>query len=728
MRGLLGAFLLAPALAAALVVPDVQIEDWEGAISSRPVAAHDRAVAYLGVVVPQASDVQSPDEDRLLQFKLEVLSSEQACGFGNVTLDGQVLPQTLDGNFPSGTGPISTAQQNIVTGSWSFHCIKINGLPDSQLMKFTVDAIDGEIVQDVGFSILFRQAGQVSIMNIETDLSIPDDVVANPNPEGLRPVKEMDEPYFDVEEEVAELEYLWSQLREIKYLIHEKEKALAHHGNRQHVSDLKDCDSLKCVVKAFAQHAKNAAHDLYGKVRGEFDEEEDEFGHPHFKHPKFPKFKNPFKGGKNHTCGPPKHGKGNHTLPHPPWKKPHHRPLPVCRYPHPRFHHGPPPFHYGPPPFGRPHGMLHGGPGAHHGPEDRPHPHHFMPTPNDFEWPSPKHHWNHPPPPPEDAPDMPLPDFDGPQPHHHEESPEFDGPHHHQGPPDFDAPPPSHHEGRPGREGPHHHENPPDFEGLSRHHGGPPDFDGPPPHHEERPDFEAPPDFDGPPPPHHGNHPPPPPPPEFEHEGGHMGPPGPPHRNGLVKALIITKFTAIGFLFAFLIIALHRRLCTPKRRADRQARREERHRRRAYRRAAHKHLITRLLARLSGEETDSDDEDYEEKRERLLADAEDGMSTTMTEDIREMRTTADVAGEMVIADSQPAIVPETQPLMADDLTSQIGEGEELPAYEDNDGSEMSSVIADGFRYTPGGMGREEYTPSQSDAGSVSDILGPDTKS
>jgi hypothetical protein len=35
-----------------------------------------------------------------------------------------------------------------------------------------------------------------------------------------------------------------------------------------------------------------------------------------------------------------------------------------------------------------------------------------------------------------------------------------------------------------------------------------------------------------------------------------------------------------------------------------------------------------------------------------------------------------------------------------------------------------SSIADGLRYTPGST---EYNPSQSREGSVSDILGPDTK-
>ena len=193
----------------------------------------------------------------------------------------------------------------------------------------------------------------------------------------------------------------------------------------------------------------------------------------------------------------------------------------------------------------------------------------------------------------------------------------------------------------------------------------------------------------------------------------------------------------IGILISLLVIALHRRKCNPKSRAERKACREERHRRLAFRRAARKHTITRFLARISGHGSDDDSDDYEDKRQALLAsEAEDGMSTTMTEEITEFRNAAEVVDDMVTAQSsrvpvqvQPIPIPspasEHRPLMRDyDIGSQVGDGEELPAYEDNDGSEMSSVVADGFRYTPGSS---EYSPSHSPAGSVSDILGPDTK-
>jgi hypothetical protein len=665
--------------------------------------------------VPVAFDSGSPDdwESETLGFRLEILDSDAACGYGNVTLDGQVLPQTFDGEVSKGQGSITTDRMSILVASWSFHCIKVNGQPEAQFMKFLIDFVDGKSLQDTGFSVLFRQTDGTEIMNIETDMSIPDHIVANPDPEGLRPIGEdIEFPQYTVEDDLAELDYLYAQLRELHYLIAEKERAVAEHDNEDSEEDIKDCDSLKCIVKTVADQARNAAHVIYSKLGGDEEEHDGEFGHfpkpphfkkPHFKKPHFkkPHFKKPHfpshppKGGKNHTCGGPKHGNhthGNHT--HPPHHRkphfPHHR-LPICRYPPPGRHpHHPPPHHPPPPHHGPPHGKPPGG-------EDR---------------------WR-PGPPQRNGPGKHRPDF------HH--GPDMDDEPLHGSPEDSPRPFPSR---------PHHGEGPPDHAPPP-----PPDFNRPPPppHHGE----------DGPPPPptHHERPPPPPeeeqefmegpPPGEKHHRPG--PPPGPPphHRNRLGKVLAIVKFTSIGFLFAFLLVALHRRTCTPEKRRDRASRRafrrEHREKRRAYRRAVHKHAITKLLARISGNGSGSDDDDFddfEEKRQSLLSDAEDGMSTTMTEDITQLRNAADVVGDIVAAEEvrsepMPILVSEDRPLMQDfEIGSQVGDGEELPAYEDNDGSEMSSMIADGFRYTPGSS---DYSPSHSPAGSVGDILGPDTK-
>lgn len=161
-----------------------------------------------------------------------------------------------------------------------------------------------------------------------------------------------------VEEDLAELDYLQAQLKELKYLIREKKRTITQRIEQDGPS-IVECDSLKCVAKTIEGKARDAAHKVIGKVIGGSAEEESlRFPKLHWPRP-------PFHHGqpRNHTCGPPKHGKSNHTLPHPPpkhgkgnythppphFKRPH---LPFCHYPPPPPHHKPP--HSKPPPHGEP--------------------------------------------------------------------------------------------------------------------------------------------------------------------------------------------------------------------------------------------------------------------------------------------------------------------------------------------------------------------------------------
>lgn len=147
---------------------------------------------------------------------------------------------------------------------------------------------------------------------------------------------------------------------------------------------------------------------------------------------------------------------------------------------------------------------------------------------------------------------------------------------------------------------------------------------------------------------------------------------------------------------------------------------------------------------MSGNATDEEPvDDYEEKQSQFAEDpsSEDDMSTTMTDEIAQFRNAASVVDDIVSAEEGRARTvayahghfPHPIPIPGRDqgaltrgfdIGSQLGDGEELPAYEDHDGSEMSSVVADGFRYTPG---NSNYSPEHSTSGSASDILGPDTK-
>jgi hypothetical protein len=93
----------------------------------------------------------------------------------------------------------------------------------------------------------------------------------------------------------------------------------------------------------------------------------------------------------------------------------------------------------------------------------------------------------------------------------------------------------------------------------------------------------------------------------------------------------------------------------------------------------------------------------------------------MTDELTQLSNAAEVFTPTISTLSFP--VPRSEP-QAYGSGSQIGDGEELPAYEDDSGNDDSSIISDGFRYTPGSS---NYTPSHSSNGGVNDVLGTDTK-
>jgi len=545
------------------------------------------------VVLPD--DPIARDEiHQVLGFRVDVFPSVEACGHPNITLNGQTLPVKAHGEVLAGRGPFTTNDNRKIDASWKINCITVNGKPDAQLFKFRIERIEGRKMIDIGFSTLFRQTGDTEIIQINTDLLIPDLVAANPNPEALVPTNAAANTPKNFHQDLRDLEWLMAQMHELKFLISEKQQSIAEHASEHFKDDVKDCDSLKCVISTVARIAKHAAHDVYDKITGEREFEHRPVGHdrPEEQHDRPHHF-------------PPHHHR-NGTFP----RKPHHL-IPICRMPH---HHRPPP-----PPFGPP----------HRGPPHEP-PHHKPPP---FGYTSQK-------------PPFPPPPFV------HGQEPSYNGQ-------ELDMLPP----------------RPPTFPALQ----------GPPPTR-------------------------------------------------------IFVFVIIGFVAAFLLAALNQRVCTPKRKADRKARREAR---REYRRSIHKNTISRLLARIAGSDDFSDH--YEEKRTALLSDMEDGLSTTIGEEIVQLLNAADVVDDMVCYEKGQTpehrnTIPEiSNYAQARPLTIQTqsafalahsynlaspGIYDQLPAYEDNDESDMDGMVSDGIRYTPGSS---QYTPSNSDNGSVGDIIRIDTK-
>lgn len=153
------------------------------------------------------------------------------------------------------------------------------------------------------------------------------------------------------------------------------------------------------------------------------------------------------------------------------------------------------------------------------------------------------------------------------------------------------------------------------------------------------------------------------------------------------------KFGGAGFLFGLLALAVHRQLCNPVPRTAR--------RRQQIRRTTRGNTWREWLARISSDQSTLD---YEEKR-ALVMEQQDVLDEAMEGDMRQLTRSAGIVA-------------------AEEGRGYYGGDEEVqpPAYEDNDGSDMSSVVADGLRYTPG-----DYTPGNSDTSSIHSVLGRDNK-
>jgi hypothetical protein len=222
---------------------------------------------------------------------------------------------------------------------------------------------------------------------------------------------------------------------------------------------------------------------------------------------------------------------------------------------------------------------------------------------------------------------------------------------------------------------------------------GPPDFDSP--------------SFDGPP---------------FNGPGSLSEFDGPRFGRKLHRIKTAVTFFAVATLLFLLVAVIHRRCCcSPARRQEKQARREERRRRRAFRRAAHKHAWRSWFARHICRFTAYDNLDEEEKRAMLAGRRTEGQEDAIASEISELSNAASVVSDMIAAEEgrMEGRVSMDSRSSLPEYMSELG-GEPLPTYEDEESPELSSVVADGFRYTPGSS---EYTPGTSAAGSIRDVLG-----
>lgn len=748
MRGLLKAgVLLAPALAGAVALE-------EDSISS----------AIITLRLPEATADSAMGHD--LTFQFNILESNDACGYGNVTIEGQDLPE-------GGSGSL-VMKEDIVDASWNFTCVAWNGKPQEQLLSLNIETINGQPIEDVGFTLRFQQVAPVWISDIEGDASMTrlhSLRQAGPKHNCDDNDDNDDNDEIDPDAELAELDYLRWQVAELSHEIRAKEQRLADVlGWDRHIQD---CDSLKCVIGTVVHKMKGAVKSVYGGERHHGPHG------PQGKH-----------HGDKGMHFPQHEGHGNHTEdgPHPPPPPPHGRPS----FPH-------------PPPFCKcaPSPPLHGG----HHPPPRP-DEHVLPPPPGFG--PPPHPGEHPPPPPKGDAHAPPPGFGPPPPHHGEHPPPPPPPvlypeepdlikalydFIHPGPPpmpegnphrewhqQFDEPERPHsHEGKPHPQGHEDHKSfddvaQPDIESEKQDKDGNsateassqpgegldhPSID----EFELRRDYEHGPPRDAPPPPPPHDRPhnapglagPPPPPP----------PPPPPHRPPPHGPILIHVASALVSLILFGVFGsvLYQRYVRKSIRTPR--------RHRGYSSAP---WYKKMCFGPHYYEISEDEE-----KEAMLrgsdeeSDNEDGDEDLVARDISQFRTAADVVSEMVavedgrmmghspqpsqvipapmasaaapmmhqmqtytptnavpvpMSNAQMTVDPATMAAMFPDLHHDDEMAEELPAYQEADRDSetdadefASSIVSDGYR--PGCAGAS-YTPSESGSQGASDILG-DTK-
>lgn len=786
MRGLLKAgVLLGPALAGA-----VSLEEG-GEPSSNWNPEGGEIVDTRKDTIPSAFiTLHLPDTDettatRDVVLRFDIHESTKACGYGDVTLDGQPISE-------EGSGSFTVDEGRVIDATWNLTCVAWNDVPQEQLLSLNVGSIDGQPVEDVGFTVRFQQIAPVWISDVEGSASMTRiHSISEPKP----PCD--DEKEVDVDAELAELDYLRWQVSELHQQIFTKERRLAEAlGWPRHDRPpmIEDCDSLRCVAKALLHKVKGAAWPFYGGMEFGPGHHGRHHGGPWANHHGPPgHHEHPHGGARGHGHSPFGHEQpriphghhGNHTSngthPHPP---PFGHPPPFCKCPPPGPHgpphgepHGPPgAFPHMPPPPGRQPGSPHPPPpGSHaHGPHGSS-SEHVKPEGHKTKWgeqvekPSEEHNEDNRPEPHTSEPKEQ--EIDEPEMFEAELRRDFE---HHDGP-RHDGP---HHGPHPEAEGKHHdgpHHGPHDFEGHSHDgphnphlHDGPEDFPPPPFEHEGH---DGPPPFDfdpmmGPPPPptdHEGN-PMPPPPGPGPHGGPHGGPP-----HGMLFIHIASVAASVILLGVFIRV-LHQR-------CSRRSPALSHRRRRSYSNAP---WYKKLCFGPNYQQIE------EEEKEAMLGDCDSDCSSVegdedlVVRDISTFRTAADVVGEMVAVEEgrmmmpHPHLQPQSHsrqsshgsmmmqhhhyqqqqqqvyapvpmpmhmsntvpiPISAEaaamfpDLHHDDIVDEALPAYQeasssdDDDASEVaSSLMADGYR--PGCSG--SYTPSESGSQGASDILG-DTK-
>ncbi|RYO74914.1 hypothetical protein DL764_010658 [Monosporascus ibericus] len=163
-------------------------------------------------------------------FRFDILESEAACGYGNITVDGQALHQDENG---LGFESIITERGNNVVAKWKFTCIERDDGYQEQLLSFNLITVDDE-VRDVEFAVQFRQVAPVVFTSLVA-IDGAQYIIKVPESSSDK-VGSIDRSApLDLEEELDILELMKLRLLDLERAIARKEQYLSEtfnfHGN-----------------------------------------------------------------------------------------------------------------------------------------------------------------------------------------------------------------------------------------------------------------------------------------------------------------------------------------------------------------------------------------------------------------------------------------------------------------------------------------------------------------
>jgi hypothetical protein len=127
----------------------------------------------------------------------------------------------------------------------------------AQLLSFNILSVDGRKVEDLAFSVQFRQTAPVSISYIDGPKT------------KLRWVSGPDSPdnrHANLEDELAELEMLKEQLRTLEHSIALKVVHISETFSIDQPEELlqdADCDGLRCLIRKYYRSLKGTASKMY---------------------------------------------------------------------------------------------------------------------------------------------------------------------------------------------------------------------------------------------------------------------------------------------------------------------------------------------------------------------------------------------------------------------------------------------------------------------------------